>query len=729
MTRLRHPAARRQDVVDHLFEHRIADPYRWLEQGDSAETLAWLAAQDALRHAALDDLPGRDWLRGRMKGLLSLGVTGPPVWRGTRRFFMRRCPGQEHAVLHVVDPDGTERVLLDPMALDPTGRTTLDTWHPDWEGRRLVYQVSTGGDDGSLMYVLDVGSGALLDGPISRCRQSPIGWLPGGDCFYYVRRLPAHAVPRGEERYHRRVHLHRVGTDPDTDDRLVFGHDGPKTASYTAGVSADGRWLTVTRAVGAVRRNDIWIADITKHGHEASAFIPVQTGIDAHTNAVVGRHGTLYLHTDYDAPRGRLAAVDLEELDTLGAPPPETWKELLPEDPQARLDHFTLLDGPGLDRALLLVVRSRHAVSEITVHDLETGTQLETIPTPGLGTVGEIRGTGHEAWFTYTDPFTPVTVFRWDATDRTTTVWATPPGHRPEPAHRTVGTMRQITCESADGTPVRITVLAPHGEETHGRTRRPRPAILYGYGGFGLSYTPVYNPEVVAWVEAGGVYAVAHVRGGGEEGAGWHQSGTRACKQKSIDDFHAVAEALCQQGWTTPSQLVISGESNGGLLVGAALTQRPDLYRAVVCAAPVLDMMRYEYSGLGASWTAEYGSATVREELAWLLGYSPYHHVSDGTDYPAVLLTVSEGDAVVDPLHARKMCAGLQHAVGPSPAEDGRGLTLLRVESGVGHGARAMTRVIELSVDQLSFAAWQSGLVLPGGSTGQVSRALAGGEG
>jgi hypothetical protein len=404
-------------------------------------------------------------------------------------------------------------------------------------------------------------------------------------------------------------------------------------------------------------------------------------------------------------------------------PPPERWKELLPENPEARLDHFTLLDGPGLDRALLLVVRSRHAVSEITVHDLETGTQLETVPTPGLGTVGEIRGAGHEAWFTYTDPFTPVTVFRWDATDRTTTVWATPPGHRPEPAHRTAGTMRQITCTSADGTPVRITVLAPH-DETHGRPRRPRPAILYGYGGFGLSYTPVYNPEVVAWVEAGGVYAVAHVRGGGEEGADWHRSGTRARKQKSVDDFHAAAEALCRQRWTTPSRLVISGESNGGLLVGAVLTQHPGLCRAVVCAAPVLDMVRYERSGLGASWTAEYGSATVPEELSWLLGYSPYHHVSDGTDYPAVLLTVSEGDAVVDPFHARKMCAALQHAVGSSPAEDGRGLTLLRVESDVGHGARAMTRIIELTVDQLSFAAWHSGLALPGGSTGGESRVL-----
>ncbi|MGW0608691.1 prolyl oligopeptidase family serine peptidase [Streptomyces sp. NPDC002640] len=712
MTRLRHPAAHRQDVVEYLFEHQIADPYRWLEKADSIETLAWLAAQDDLLHAALGNLPGRGWLRGRLEEMLALGVTGPPVWRGARRFFMRRYPGQEHAVLHVVDPDGIERCLLDPMALDPTGRTTLDTWHPDRDGRRIAYQVTSGGDDGSQLYVLDVDSGVLLDGPISRCRHSSIAWLPGGEYFYYVRRLATHAVAPGEERYHRRVYLHRVGADPDTDDRLVFGHDGRKTALYTVAVSADCRWLTVTRAEGATRRNDIWIADIKKHGPETPIFVPVQTNIDAHTNAIVGQ-GTLYLHTDCGAPRGRLAAVDLEELEVLGAPPPDTWREVLPEDLQATLTRFTLLDDPKSGGSLLLAVRNRHAISEITVHDLETGAELESIPTPGLGTVGEIRGAGHEAWFTYTDPFTPVTVFRWDATDRTTSVWASPPGHGTEPPRRTAGTMRQITCTSADGTRVRITVLAPDIADTQDTIRQPRPTILYGYGGFGLSCEPVYNPEVVAWVEAGGIYAIAHVRGGGEEGSDWHRSGIRAHKQKSIDDFHAAAEALCQQGWTTPSQLVISGESNGGLLVGAALTQRPDSYRAAICGAPVLDMTRYDRSGLGASWVMEYGSPAVGEELSWLLRYSPYHHVSEGNDYPAVLLTVSDGDAVVDPLHARKMCAALQQAAGPSPAMDGRGLTLLRVEAGAGHGARAMTRTIELSVDQLSFAAWQSGLRVP----------------
>ncbi|MGP4001043.1 prolyl oligopeptidase family serine peptidase [Streptomyces sp. 8N706] len=714
--RLRHPAARRQDLVDNFFGRQVADPYRWLEEPDSTETRSWLAAQHTLSRDALDDLPGRQWLRARINELLAPGVTGPPVWRGTQRFFMQRLPGQEHAALHVVDMEGAERVLLDPAALDPTGRTTLDIWYPDREGRRLAYQISTAGDDASLLYVLDVASGELVDGPITRCRRSPIAWLPGGEAFFYVRRLSARELPLGEERYHRRVWLHRVGTDPDTDDRLVFGHGGPRTASYTVGVSGDARWLTVTSTVGAVCRNDVWIADLAAHGHEAPVFLPVQTGVDARTSAVVGGHGRLYLHTDHDAPRRRLAVVDLEDLKAAGSPSPSTWKDLVPEDPQARLDHFTVLDGPELDRALLLAVWSRHTISEITVHDLETGARLGDIATPGRGWVGEIRGRKHEAWFTYTDPFTPISVFRWDARDRTTSLWASPPGHvpgadGPAPASHTTGTMRQITCTSPDGTPVRVTGLVPR-DTTH----RPRPAILYVYGGFGLSFKPLYKPDVVAWVEAGGVYAVAHVRGGGEEGADWHSAGARANKQKSIDDLHAAAEFLCRAGWTTPSQLVLSGESNGGLLVAAAMTQRPALYRAVLCAAPVLDMVRYQHSGLGASWTGEYGSAAVREELDWLLGYSPYHHVTEGADYPAVLLTASEGDGVVDPLHARKMCAALQHAAGPTPAEDGRGLTLLGVESGVGHGARATSRTLDLSLDQLSFAAWQSGLPLPNAS-------------
>ncbi|MFB7982791.1 prolyl oligopeptidase family serine peptidase [Streptomyces vinaceus] len=697
-----YPAARRRRLVEVIHGRTVADPYRWLEKADDDETQQWMRGQDELSHAVLDGLPGRDWLHTRLSGLVSVGVTGPPVWRGARRFFMQRRAGQEHAVLRLADPGGIECALLDPMTLDPTGRTTLDSWQADTAGGRLAYQISVGGDRDSRLYVMDVDTGALLEGPITGCRQSPVAWLPGGEKFYYVRSSLA-GSSSGENRYHRRVYLHTIGTDPDTCDRLVFGEDGPMTAAFHVAVGPGGRWLTVTRTTGAVRRNEIWIAELTEDTLARPAFVPLHQPGEAHSTAVVGHDGRVYVHTDLDAPRGRLAVVGIEDLQG------GEWTELIPQDSRARLEHFAVLDGAGLERGVLLAGWSRHSISEITVHDLATGDRLGAIPLPGLGVVGEIRGRGHEAWFTYTDPFTPVTVYRWDALARTTSVWAVPPGQDTAHAHaqHQVGTMQQITCTSPDGTEVRVTVLAPQDQTG------PLPTILYGYGGFGLSPAPVYNPEALTWVQAGGVYATAHVRGGLEEGTQWHLAGTRADKQRSIDDFHAAAEALVNGRWTTCSQLVISGESNGGLLVGAALTQRPHMYRAALCAAPLLDMVRYEHSGLGPSWTAEYGSASDPEELGWLLGYSPYHHVTTEADYPAVLFTVSDGDTLVDPLHARKMCAALQHTAGGRALPAGRGTTLLRREAGVGHGARAVSRIVGLSVDQLSFAAEHVGLRLP----------------
>ncbi|MER8073364.1 prolyl oligopeptidase family serine peptidase [Streptomyces sp. NPDC094034] len=697
-TPLTYPAARRQDLVEALFDYSVADPYRWLEQPDSEETQAWLAGQDTLRHAVLDGLPGREHLRTRLSKLVSVGVIGPPVWRGACHFFMKRNPGQEHAALYMADENGSERLLIDPTDLDPTGHTTLDNWYPDWTGLRLTYQVSVEGDSDSRLYVLDTTTGSLVDGPISRCRNSPVAWLPSGDAFYYVRSLDSAAVPKSEELYHRRVYLHKVGTDPDTDDFLVFGAEGHKTASYGVAVTADGRWLILTATIGAVRHNEVWLADLTASSPLYPVFTPLQRNTRAHTRALVGRDGQLYLHTDLDAPQGRLAVTDMEN------PQSTPWRDILPQDPDARLDHVAVLDSPALERPLLLAGRKRHTFSEIRVHDLATGDHLGHIELPGSGVVGEIRSRGHEAWFTYTDPFTPPTVFQWDALTHTRKIWALPPGRESLPPNPP-GVVHHLTCTAPDSTQIRITVLAPHSRSG------PLPAILYGYGGFGLSLAPIYNPEILTWVAAGGVYAVAHVRGGDEGGGQWHAAGARANKQRSVDDFHAAAESLIREGWTTSSQLVISGESNGGLLVGVALTQRPDLYQAVLCGAPVLDMARYEQFGLGPSWTAEYGSAKVEEELKWLMSYSPYHHVTGQTVYPAVLFSVSDADSMVDPLHARKMCAALQQ-VASTPAAADNGIVLLRRESAVGHGARSMSLMVGLLIDQLAFAAWQSGLPL-----------------
>jgi prolyl oligopeptidase len=352
-------------------------------------------------------------------------------------------------------------------------------------------------------------------------------------------------------------------------------------------------------------------------------------------------------------------------------------------------------------------VRSLHATSRVAVHDRETGALRTEVALPGLGTADVVGrpDEGPEAWIGYTDHVTPYRVYHLHPGAGQLTHWAGP-AQCDSLAHRSPITVEQVTYRSADGTPVRMFVIAA-GDG--GSRRMPRPTVLYGYGGFNVPMTPAYSSSIVAWVEAGGVYAIPNLRGGSEEGEAWHRDGMRDRKQNTFDDFAAAGEWLIDKGWTTPDQLAVSGGSNGGLLVGALLTQRPALCTAVVCSAPLLDMVRYEKFGLGQTWSDEYGRADDPIELQWLLGYSPYHHVMPDTRYPAVLFTVFEGDTRVDPLHARKMCAALQWATISDP--DRRPI-LLRRETKVGHGARSVTRTIELAVDQLGFLAAQLGLAL-----------------
>ncbi len=699
MSRLPYPQAERLDLVETLPAsaptHEVADPYRWLEDADDPRTVAWSQAQDALCRRHLDALPGRERVRARLLALLSAGVVSAPAWRRNRPFFLRRTADQEHAVLLTVDPDGGERVLLDPMEVDPSGTTTLDAWQPSKEGELLAYQLSEGGTEESVLRVLDVATGRLVDGPIDRARYSPVAWLPGGEAFYYVRRLPPSDVPADEAQYHRRVWLHRLGTDPDED--VLVEHDGlywDMTNYYGVSVSMDGRWLTVSSSAGTAPRNDLFVADLSASHVERPALRVVQQGIDASTSLHVGRDGRAYIFTDRDAPRGRLCVT------TPADPTYDTWTDLVAEDPEAVLESYAVLDGDELANPVLLCSWTRHAVSEVSVHDLRTGTRTGEVPLPGIGSVGGISERpegGHEAWFGYTDHTTPSSVYRYDALTGGTELWARAPGTVDVPTVHT----RQVEYTSRDGTAVRMFVISPEAEPD-----RPRPTVLYGYGGFNVPLTPGYSSGVLAWVEAGGVYAVANLRGGSEEGEEWHRAGMREHKQNVFDDFHAAAERLVSDGWTTSAQLGISGGSNGGLLVGAALVQRPELYAAVVCSAPLLDMVRYERFGLGATWNDEYGSAEDPEELGWLLGYSPYHSVREGVDYPATLFTVFDGDTRVDPLHARKMCAALQHATcGDRPI-------LVRREKDVGHGARAVSRSVDLSVDTTTFLAAHTGLAL-----------------
>lgn len=681
-----YPSADRQNVVDHLHGHLVHDPYRWLEDPASPETQSWLAAQDTVWRSHAAALPDRDRLLARVAELTGAGMITAPMWRGERRFMVRQGAAQEHAVLYAAGPDGVEQALVDPMVIDPAGTTTLDLWQPDQDGRLLAYQLSRRGEERSELSVLDVDTRQIVDGPIDRCRYSPVVWLSGGEAFYYVRAVSDQAP------HSRRVYLHRVGT-PAATDVLIFGSGRDETTSYGLGMSGDGRWLVISASCGATSHNDLWLADLSASDPEEPDLRVVQEGVDAQTVLDVGLDGRLYVLTTLGSPRRRLCVGDPAH------PGYDTWRELVEPDPAAVIGSFTILDGPDLERPMLLVNWTRHAISEISIHDLVTGERLGSVPLPGLGSIGSMSAHpngGHEVWFTYTDSVTPVSVYRYDARTSETTLWACSPGAVAVPEVRST----LITCVSADGTPVRMVVLAPRA------AAGPRPTILYGYGGFGIPLTPTYSSYALAWVEAGGIFASANLRGGGEEGEQWHRDGMLERKQNVFDDFVAAAERLVADGWTTPAQLGICGESNGGLLVGAALTQRPDLFAAAVCSTPLLDMVRYESFGLGPTWRGEYGSASDPDQLRWLLDYSPYHRVRADVDYPAVLFTVFGGDSRVDPLHARKMCAALQWATA------GTGPILLRHESDVGHGARAVSRAVGLAADMLAFLAAHTGLEL-----------------
>ena len=697
----RYPDAPRLELVEDYHGTPVADPYRWLEDASAPEATEteqwrrwrtdWEAQQRQIYAEQSAQWSTREWFAQRLGSLLAGGYQGLPVWRGDRQFFSRRQPGQQFGVLYTVDADGTERPLIDPMEWDPTGRTTLDGYQPSWEGDKLAFLMSEGGTEESVLRVMDVATREIIDGPIDRTRFSSVAWLPGGDAFYYVRRQDPATVAPDEAQYHRRVRLHHLGADPDTDAE-IFGGGLRITNYYSVGVTRDGHWLVIDSAEGTAPRNDVYLADLTATDIHHPDLVTVVEKRDAQTSITIRPNGRMFVWTDYEAPRGRLLVTDPAH------PQPEHWRELIAEDPESVLESYRLSDGPQGPDQYLVVHRTSHTIGTLDVVDAATGELQHPVEVPGLGTVagpvGRPEG-GSENWYVYTDHTTTPHVYRYDTITGETDLWASPPGHVDIPPVVT----QQVTYTSADGTEVRMYLVAPDATPT-----QPRPTILYGYGGFGVPLPPAFNPSALAWVQAGGVYAIANLRGGSEEGEEWHRAGMLSNKQNVFDDFHAAAEWLVDNGWTTPEQLCISGGSNGGLLMGAAITQRPELYGSVICTAPLLDMIRYVTSQLGATWTVEYGDPAKPEEFGWLIDYSPYHRVTDATAYPSVLMMVFDNDTRTDPMHGRKMVAALQHAT------SGSAPIILRTESDVGHGARALDKSVAEASESLAFAAYSTGL-------------------
>jgi prolyl oligopeptidase len=658
----------------------VRDPYRWLEEGEADEVRRWSEAQGRHTRAALDAIPFASAIRERLRALFSIGLVSAPIVRGERYFHQRRAGDQEQPVLYVRHGrEGADRVLLDPATLAADRTSALDWYYPSDDGGLVAYGVSEGGSEMSVLRVRETESGRDLPDLIPHARACSLEWRPDGSGFFYTRYPEPGTVPAGEENYHRRVYEHTLGRDW-REDPLVFGGDRPPEDWPNVHLSPDGRWLAVSVSRGWTR-TDVYLRDLSSR---ASVFKTVVEGVDA-IFGVEPRNDRLYLQTNLDAPRSRLLAADLDR------PGPESWRDVLPEGPE-------VLEAAALIGEWIVAVWLRDASSRVTLHGLD-GQPMHDVPLPVIGSVAGLTGEwdGREAFLGFTSYAVPPTVFRLALPEPALELWARAPGDVDKERFR----VRLVRYPSRDGTPISMFLVDARDRPTDGRGA----ALLTGYGGFNVSHTPAFGRGVILFLERGGLYAVAHLRGGGEYGEDWHRQGMLAHKQNVFDDFLAAADFLVQEGHAARDRLAIMGGSNGGLLVGAAVTQRPSLFRAAVCQVPLLDMVRYHLFRIARLWIPEYGSADDPEAFRWLYAYSPYHHVRDGTPYPAVLLTTGESDSRVDPLHARKMAARLQAATSSSHP------VLLRIEARAGHGqGKPLSKALEEWADVWTFVFAELGL-------------------
>jgi prolyl oligopeptidase len=657
-----YPDTQRAPVADTLHGTVIVDEYRWLEEGSDPRVIAWTEAQNRLTRAQLDALPQRPRLVRRFEELRRYDDETVPeeVIDGQRILFWTKARDAEKWVLRTRARDGAPaEVLIDPNAWDPGDE--LAGASPSRDGARLAFGRARGGDENPVLRVMEIATRRVLPDSVQGRKQYVNDWLPDGSGFYYSANPAAGSVPPGEEHYWQAVYLHRLGT-PASADRRVFWDEKVKEHFHGVDISEDGRHEVLYRS--RFDANEVFFREV---GSDAPPT-PLATGFDAEYGALF-LGDRILITTDAGAPRRMVYATDVAH------PEREAWRVFIPEDPQATLEYLAAVAGR------LYAVYQEDAVTVIRTYDLD-GKRGRDVTLPGPGSAGVSgRWSRPNCWVTFTSYTHPPTTYRYDgAADRLTVYRAFPLALDTQPF-----TTTRVRLASRDGTRVPMTIVHRRDAPRDGSN----PTLLTGYGGFDVSLRPYFSTSYFLWLQAGGIVAIPNLRGGGEFGREWHEAGKREKRQNVFDDFLAAAEWLIREGYTRPERLAVEGGSNGGLLVGAALVQRPELFRAVVCEVPLLDMVRYHRFGLANIWSEEYGSAEDPEQFRYLLAYSPYHRVTDGTRYPAVLLTASENDARVDPLHARKMAARLQAA--------GRGggpvLLLVRGASGHGGGTTLSTRI------------------------------------
>ena len=677
------PVAAQRPVEDVVQNHRIVDPYRWLEDAKSPETQKWVEAEAAYTRRLLDPLPGREQLHKRLSELMAIGSITAPQLGGKYYFYTKREGSQNQPVLLVREEvHGTDRVLVDVNQLAADGTLALDWWVPSDDGKYVTYGTSPSGSEISTLHIIETSTGRLLPDTIERTRAASIAWKLDNSGFFYTRYPKKGEVPEGEEVYHRHVFYHALGSDP-SHDPLIFGTELGAEDWPGVDLSNDGRWLLISVEQGWTK-SELYVQDL-KGGKE-----PVR--ITAGKNFLYGGqiyNGRIFITTNEDAPKYRLFVVDA------ASPARERWKEIIPESD-------AIFQGAAIVNGQLLAQYEKNASSQLKVFD-PNGKALGDIQLPQIGTIAGIGGKWNrkEVFFKFSSFTMPDSVYQIDLASRGTTPWGKVEAPGIDPAQYEV---KQVWFNSKDGTRVPMFVFYKKGLELNGKN----PTQLTGYGGFNVSNTPEFLGDRFAWLELGGVYAVANLRGGAEFGEEWHRDGMLDKKQNVFDDFIAAAEYLIEQKYTDKDHLAIRGGSNGGLLVGAVLTQRPDLFRAVVCQVPLLDMLRYQNFQIAKLWIPEYGSSDDPKQFGWLYAYSPYHHVKEGTEYPAILFMTADTDTRVDPMHAKKMAARMQ-----AEAANGKNRErpiLLRVDTKAGHGAgKPIAKQIDDLVDIYSFLFWQVG--------------------
>ncbi|MHB8080311.1 MAG: prolyl oligopeptidase family serine peptidase [Candidatus Krumholzibacteriia bacterium] len=671
-----YPPARTVDGTDDYHGTRVADPYRWLEDADAPETAAWVAAENAVTSAWLGAIPARERLRQRLTELWDYARFDAPFREGGRYFFTRNDGLQPQAVLYVQAAlDAEPRVLLDPNTLSPDGTVALSGLSVSRDGRLLAWSASESGSDWQVWRVRDIATGRDLDDRIEWAKFTGAAWSPDNAGFYYARYAPPR--PDGalaETNYCQKLYYHRLGT-PQARDTLVYARPDRPEWLYGATVSEDGRYLVLTIGEGTDRRNRVYYRDLAAPD---GSLTPLLDDFDAGYTFLGNDGARFYFRTDCDAPRGRIVAVEL------AAPARADWRVIVPEE-RDPLQSAIMLNDQFLTVSLQ---DARHVVRRFA----RDGRPLGGIALPGPGSVGGFSGhrTDRETFFSFTSFLDPTRIYHLDLATGRSALFRAPDFAFDFDRYET----RQVFYTSRDGTRVPMFLVHRRGLKLDGSN----PTYLYGYGGFNASLTPAFSPARLAWLELGGVYAQANLRGGGEYGEAWHQAGMLDRKQNVFDDFIAAAEWLIANRYTSTPKLAIGGGSNGGLLVGACLNQRPDLFGAAVPAVGVMDMLRFHRFTIGWAWVTDYGCATDPTQFPALYAYSPYHNIRPGVCYPPTLITTADHDDRVVPGHSFKYAARLQAAQGCANP------ILIRIETQAGHGAGKPTaKLIEETADTWAF--------------------------